>query len=800
MVYESVKRYSLKGMNDLLRVLMENVDDALFDLSEKVDNDRDRTMYFDAMREIRLKRQAIVEGFDQQLQDAFGTLILNRSAKPGDSVDDELSLVDQQEVEDSLAMDAMISKARPSFEDDLFAIKERLKVVLHRKQIEDDLNPFDPKAICNSFHEATQVIDSSIEVRLIFYKLFERFVMSKLGEFYTSLNHYFIDKGVLPELRASEERLNQTSRFMANRRRDSSDTANPDLSVAPPSMEASGESIGSDAIGSNIFNLLQNAVGQPGTGFAPGNAAGSAPAGSVGGSMPGAAAAAIGGAYFSALNQLQNTNLQPVPVISTDPQEYKSEIQQQLVSFRQAHAAEGNEADNQTIDIISMLFDFFFDDEALPDPVKVLIGRLQIPILKVAILDKSFFNLKKHPARKLLDSISKASLGWNDDPSREQKLIDKIEKTVDYLLAEFETDIAVFDNALSDFQAFIDKENQAAEKNQKVLLEQEQEKEDELEKTRQLVGHVVERLASKHDFSLPVVDFLEGTWKQVLYTTCLAEGEQSNHWRNLKKISSTLIWTLIPKHSEDEKKKLLQTLPPLLRALSRGMDLIKIDKDNQNQVFQMLVAEHSKVMKQTSKNIVTRVDDQTVWPEDKMAAAFAGFNQGQPLEEEVDLILTSDETGEISIVENPDAEDLTVTEINHSETKDVIRNLQDFTDSIINGSITIDEEIVLDSIEQNEFQHQKVERSDEFVDRANQLDIGSWVEFEEEDKRKLNAKLSWKSNVTGKLVFVNRQGAKVRNMTVFGFATELRARRARLIETVSVFDRAINSFMSTIHH
>jgi hypothetical protein len=230
------------------------------------------------------------------------------------------------------------------------------------------------------------------------------------------------------------------------------------------------------------------------------------------------------------------------------------------------------------------------------------------------------------------------------------------------------------------------------------------------------------------------------------------------------------------------------------------MDLIKIDKDAQNQVFQMLVAEHSKVMKQTSKNIVTRVDDQTVWPEDKMAAAFAGFNQGQPLEEEVDLILTSDETGEVSIVENPDAEDLTVTEINHSETKDVIRNLQDFTDSIINGSITIDEEIVLDSIQQNEFQHQKVERADEFVDKANQLELGGWVEFEEEDKRKLNAKLSWKSNVTGKLVFVNRQGAKVRNMTVFGFATELRAGRARLIETVSVFDRAINSFMSTMHH
>ncbi len=54
-VYNSVKRFSLDGLSDLIRVLMESVDDALFELSDKVDNDRERNMYFEAMREIRLK-------------------------------------------------------------------------------------------------------------------------------------------------------------------------------------------------------------------------------------------------------------------------------------------------------------------------------------------------------------------------------------------------------------------------------------------------------------------------------------------------------------------------------------------------------------------------------------------------------------------------------------------------------------------------------------------------------------------------------------------------------------------------
>ena len=48
-------------------------------------------------------------------------------------------------------------------------------------------------------------------------------------------------------------------------------------------------------------------------------------------------------------------------------------------------------------------------------------------------------------------------------------------------------------------------------------------------------------------------------------------------------ISSTLIWTLIPKNSEQEKQKLLRTLPPLLRALAKGMELVRFDKQDQNQ-------------------------------------------------------------------------------------------------------------------------------------------------------------------------------------------------------------------------
>ncbi len=50
-----------------------------------------------------------------------------------------------------------------------------------------------------------------------------------------------------------------------------------------------------------------------------------------------------------------------------------------------------NRVDTMTFDLVSMLFDRLFEDERLPNAIKGLLARLQIPVLKVSLLDGSFF-------------------------------------------------------------------------------------------------------------------------------------------------------------------------------------------------------------------------------------------------------------------------------------------------------------------------------------------------------------------------------------------------------------------------
>ncbi len=763
-VYESVKRFALKGLSDLIRVLMENMDDALFGLSEKVESDRQRTMYFEAMREIRLKSSLLQMGFDQAMDGSFSHFSQDQAVDDPDEDIEELTLVELEDLEDTIAIDNMISKARPQFEDELFAVTERLKVVLHLTEIDQDLNPLDPKVICESFHKASEVIESDIQIKLIFYKLFDKYVMNNLGGFYHELNSLFIDKGVLPEFQVSKERMNQVSSFMANRIRNSAiETATGEQTI--PGSEPAPDT-GTQPDEGNLLPMLRQVI-------TPTKSDPAVPDSEISGTrqqgegpvetprLATVVPIAQNLEYMSALTNLQNHGVQSHPLESIDPEEARAVTHRQLLDFNRLNADKASPAENQVIDIVSMIFDFFFDDGSLPAPIKVLIGRLQIPILKVAFLDESFFNHKKHPARKLLDNIAHASLGWGEDLKQEKLLIDKIEQVVNSLVNEFEQDIDIFEKALKDIGQIIVDEKERAQVADELLKQQELEREQFESEARDAVSRFIRKLTSDRELNFEVTQFLDSIWTPVLFQIFITMGESSNHWKNIRRISSTFIWTLIPKYSKEERVKILDTLPSLLRAMSKGMDLIAIDAEVQNKIFQMLAKQHAKTVKQTSKNIVTRIDDSTIWPEGNAADAFAAYTQ-RLADQNTNIEATAKEAGANQAVKKEDDPDA-ITIITDSSTNEVIKNLDDFSSAVKKGEIKVDQEITMESGEQAADSLE----ADIFLKQAQEIEVGGWVEFMTEEDKAFNARLSWKSSVSGKYVFVSRLGLKLREVTMY---------------------------------
>src|SRR4030065_2208907 len=95
-------------------------------------------------------------------------------------------------------------------------------------------------------------------------------------------------------------------------------------------------------------------------------------------------------------------------------------------------------------DAVAMLFDVVFDESAIPDRIKAQIARLQIPVLKAAMLDRNFFSQSNHPVRRMLDAIATLAVHLPDNEAGNARL-EAISKVVSRVLARFEHSIPLFD-------------------------------------------------------------------------------------------------------------------------------------------------------------------------------------------------------------------------------------------------------------------------------------------------------------------------------------------------------------------
>ncbi len=71
--------------------------------------------------------------------------------------------------------------------------------------------------------------------------------------------------------------------------------------------------------------------------------------------------------------------------------------------------------------------------------------------------------------------------------------------------------------------------------------------------------------------------------------------------------------------------------------------------------------------------------------------------------------------------------------------------------------------------------------NDKFSKRSNKMQVGDWIEYNNEAGELLRAKLSWKSSVTSSCLFVDDRGGKALDVKLVDFAEALREKKIRLL-------------------
>ncbi|SDF45814.1 DUF1631 domain-containing protein [Phytopseudomonas seleniipraecipitans] len=728
-----VRDRAANQLKQALQALFDNADDTLFDMADRATSNAEQNAFFEAMRDLRLKRKGIERGFLQKVFESFSSLNHYVVGKPPtlDAVSfDSLSLVQNDELEETVALDSMIAKVLSRDHVALTHLTTRLNVVVSKK-LDDKSNPLGPVSLSELFLDSCSGLGVEIKVKLIILKLFEKYVLSGLEQLYSDANAMLVEAGVLPELKSAPPRR-------------SSSHSRPDRHEQADSAERASPAYLDDDV-REVFGALQELLSQSRDGLpsrrqAPADA------------MP---------ISTNDLMRLLSHMQQRAPIQAPMDVDLRAQLEHLLTraSVKSGRVRVVGEVDEDVINLVSMLFEFILDDRSLPDSLKALIARLQIPMLKVAVLDKTFFSRGSHPARRLLNEIATAALGWGDhDHNQRDSLYQKIEQVVQRLLNDFTDDPAIFSELLTDFLAFIGDERRRSE-----LLEQRTRDAEEgsarAELARREVEHALnERLLGK---TLPevVVRLLREAWSKVMMLTCLKHGTDSEQWQASLATMDELIWSVEPQESPEARLRLLELVPGLLKALREGMTSAAFDPFSTSEFFAQLEALHVQAFQRFKR------------------AQFDSERSASNDSEEVQRSALSSLGLELPLLELP------------PEDEESVSAMVEVVDQIVllapgQACAQEDEPVLADD--------------DEALQQVDSLRVGSWVEFQEDEEHKLRCKLAAIIKPTGKFIFVNRTGMKVLEKTRTGLALEFRRDAIRLLDDALLFDRALESVIGNL--
>ncbi len=567
-------------MPQLIEGMFDKLDDALFDLSNKADSNDLQTQYFDAMRVLRKERESLENGFQRRILGAFdefwrlGDISTARELESATDTEN-LSLVGEEELEEKLATTNMISKGDSRYYRELYALEQRFSRLAHEVVVDSNNNPISPATICHLFRETIQSLELDLPVKLVVYKIFDKEVMQYLGGLYDGINDVLAQAGILPKL---SQRVKQNPVSPAVQRGSYKASDRTRAEEQNVSRELGSE------IDLELFPRLQELLNLR-------RGVSAAPAGTP-------QAFIDTSQVISALSNLQQGNLAlisfgPEGLIVPEHVDLREHLLKQLNLGRGEGGRSISHTDENIIDVISMLFDFILEDHNLPDAMKALLGRLQIPMVKVAILDRDFFSRKSHPARVLLNNLAKAALGWFDDGDRSEKsLYGKIESVVSRVLSEFDRDVSLFEKLNQEVMEYLGKEQQASKVAEERATQATRGKE-QLQLGKQEVEEEIEKRFKKAGTLPPaVVELIRDGWKDVLLLIVLRKGLESQEWQTGLRMMDQLIWSVTPKTSREEQRELLDTIPVLLKGLRKELNEISYDQHKTARLFKELQACH----------------------------------------------------------------------------------------------------------------------------------------------------------------------------------------------------------------
>ena len=561
-------------VSDSVTAMLDKVEETLTTMIGETQNAETQELY----RKTRDNTLAHRADFEKHFRTRFGKEFQqrsNRAKKISQSLSDidlsslELELVGEDDLQETLKFNEMATKVGRFCDEELGALDQRAGVLLGDADLQPADNPFAPQVICDAYKQACKQVDTEVAVRLTLLKLFDDHILDTLRSVYKDINALLVKNSILPKIRYGVSKKEGGK---------------------APAIEGGAPAAGEKAAPpteQDFFTMMQNLM------KASGNMPG-IPPGAGGGQV----VVLQGAELLSSLTRLQQGGgggEGDLPVLPAAGEAGTTNVLRELKSTSVGSSMA--QMDAMTLDIVAMIFDQLFDEPKIPLAVKGLIGRMQIPMLKVAITDKAFFSDKKHPARKMLDTLGEIAVRLPTDFNSSNPLFGSMEKIVEELLTGFKDNVEIFDTVREKFHGLVIAEDQRQEQETQEAAKRLKEQEDLALAKAVAQNEIRERLKGRAG-KVPrfVVDFLVQHWIKFLLLVHVKRGKDSDAWKSSLQTMDELIWSVEPKESIEDRRKLATVVPPMLKRMLASLKGVGADQAAVDRFLDDLMKRHTEVV------------------------------------------------------------------------------------------------------------------------------------------------------------------------------------------------------------
>ncbi|MBQ5946826.1 DUF1631 family protein [Massilia sp. ST3] len=513
--------------------------------------------------------------------------------QPGAGAPVALSLVPLEEIDQKLAFGAVSRPFDIQYSEQLACLGVRLGVLLGRDLVRAAGNPFRPEVFLVALEEAWREFEPEPEAHGLVAPLLRPGLVFDLGPMYEALNEQ-----LKPARARGADRFAKTDDSAARK----AERARREASMSQQLRRLFGAEAAAPEPGDLEIPLIPDLP--PGAGGWRPSAAGFAPAGQASGAAPpsghaadahavaGVAAAGAPAPLLDVLARMLPAGAM-VPASAASAAAAGGAHKVFYLPRLRADLPRGSlsRGDETTLDLLSRIFETVLLDESIPPETRGLIEFLQVPVLKAALRDRSFFFEEAHPARRMLDLLSKA--GWEQPQGADDPLLHAMRSSVGRIATQDQPEFAA---AVAELEAGLAAREQAEQAAIAGPIAQATRIEKQAAARRSAQRAIAVRLAGE-EVAAFVSGFLEQRWTPVLTFAYSIEDSKPGAVDNATRAMDDLVWSVKPKATQEQRKALIKSLPGLLTTLNKWLDAVRWQDAERLQFFAELAEYHAAIVR-----------------------------------------------------------------------------------------------------------------------------------------------------------------------------------------------------------